>query len=87
MGTRRPKACVAAMREYRIGVEGRRNPNIKNPHIFVDALSTAEVWKLLGEAFIRPCNIEFIRHFFHKTTQLQNEKVKQFYQKLMRISR
>ena len=36
-----------------IGVEGRQILNCKNPHIMIDALSTAEFWKIVEEAFIR----------------------------------
>ena len=36
------------------GVEGRRILNCKNPHIMIDTLSTAEVWKIVEEAFTRP---------------------------------
>ena len=37
-----------------IGVERRCILNCNNPHIMIDTVSTAEFWKIVEEAFIRP---------------------------------
>ena len=69
-----------------IGVEGRRIFNCKNPHIMIDTLATAEFWKIVEEAFIRPRNITFDLHVFLITKQLRGETVEHFYGK-QRIGR
>ena len=69
-----------------IGVEGRRILNCKNQHILIDTLSTAEFWKMVEAAFIRPRNITFDCHVFLKTKQLWGETVEHFYGKLKEIA-
>ena len=49
----------------------------KNPQIMIDALSTAELWKL-EDTFIRPQNIDFDRHVFLITKQARGETVDHF---------
>ena len=65
----------------KIEVEGRRILNCKNPHIMIDTLSTAEYWKIVEAAFIRPRNITFDCHVFLITIQLRGETVERFYGK------
>ena len=67
-------------------VEGRCILNCKNPLIMIDTLSTAEFWKIVDAAFIRPRNITFDRHVFLKTKQLRGETVKHFYGKLRELA-
>ena len=69
-----------------IGIEGRRILNCKNPHIMIDTLSTVNFWKIVEEAFIRPCNITFDRHVFLITKQLRGETVEHFYGKLKELA-
>ena len=69
-----------------IGVKGRRILNKKNPQIFVDTLSTAEFWKILEGAFIRPQNITLDKHVFHITKQLRRKTVSFFYGKLKELA-
>ena len=61
-----------------IGVEGCRILNCKNSHIMINALTTVDFWKIVEEAFIRPRNINFDRHFFLITKQLRGEAVEHF---------
>ena len=65
----------------RIGMEGRRILNSKNPHIMIDVLSTAEFRKIVEAAFIRPRNITFDRDVFLTMKQLRGKAVKHFYGK------
>ena len=65
-----------------MGVEGRSILNCTNPHILIDTLATAEFWKIVEEAFIRPLNITFDRHVFLITKQLRGKTVEHFYGKL-----
>ena len=69
-----------------IGVEKRRIFNCKNPHIMIDTLSTAEFWKIVEEAFIRPWNITFDRKVFLITKQLRGETVEHLYGKLNELA-
>ena len=69
-----------------IGVEGRRIPVCKNPHIMIDTLATVDFWKIVEEAFIRPRNITFDRHVFFITKQLPGETVEHFYGKLNELA-
>ena len=67
-------------------VEGRRTLNCKNPHIMIDTLSTAEFWKIVEAAFIRPRSIIFDRQVFLITKQLRGETVERFYGKLKELA-
>ena len=69
-----------------IGVEGRRILNCKNPQIMIDTLSTADFWKIVEGAFIRPRNIPFDGRVFLITKQLRGETVKHFYGKLKELA-
>ena len=69
-----------------IGVEGRRIHNCQNPHIMIDTLPTADFWKIMEEAFIRPQNITFDRHVLLITRQLRGETVENFYGKLKELA-
>ena len=69
-----------------IGLERRRILNCKNPHIMIHTLSTAEFWKTVETAFIRPRSITFDRHVFLITKQLRGETVEQFYGKLKELA-
>ena len=62
-----------------IGVEGRRILDCKNPHIMIDTLATAEYWKIVNEALLRPRNITFDRHVFLITKKHRGETVENFY--------
>ena len=44
-----------------------------------------DFWKIVEEAFIRPCNITFNRHIFMITKQLRGEMVEHFYGKLKEL--
>ena len=70
-----------------IGLEGRWILNCKNPHIMIDTLSTAEFWKIVEFAFIRPRNITFDRHIFLIAKQLRGETVEHFYGKLKELAK
>ena len=48
----------------------------------IDALSTAEFWKIVEGVFIGPQNITFDCHVSSITKQLWDETVEQFYEKL-----
>ena len=52
----------------------------------IDTLSTAEFWKIVEAAFIRPRNITFDRHVFLITKQLRVEAVEHFYGKLKELA-
>ena len=65
-----------------IGLEGRRILNCKNSHFMIDTLSTADIWKIVEEAFIGPRNITLDRLVFLITKQLRGETVEHFYGKL-----
>ena len=52
----------------------------------IDTLSTAEFWKIVEKAFIRPRNITLNRHVFLITKQLRGETVEHFYGKLIKIA-
>ena len=69
-----------------IGVEERRILNCKNPHILIDSISTAELWKIVEDALIPPRNITFDRHVFLITKQLRGETVVHFYGKLKELA-
>ena len=69
-----------------IGVEGRRIPNCKNPHIMIDTLAIVDFWKIVEETFIRPRNITSDRHVFLITKQLRGETVEQFNGKLKELA-
>ena len=69
-----------------IGVEGLRILNCKKPHIMIDTLSTADFWKVVEDAFIRPRNINFDRHVFFITKQLRGETVQHFYGRLKELA-
>ena len=56
-------------------MEGRQNFKIKNLHIMVDTLSTAEFWKIVEKAFIRHRNTTFDKQVFLITKQLRGEAV------------
>ena len=84
MTTHGPKNSFSAY--LSIGVEGRRMLNCKKPHIIIDALSTAEIWKVVEDAIIRPRNITFDRHVFLITKQLRGETVEFFYEKLKQLA-
>ena len=60
--------------------------NCKNRHILIDTLSTAEFWKIVEDAFIRPRNIIFDRQVFLTTRQLWGETVEHFYYKLKELA-
>ena len=60
--------------------------NCKNPHILIDTLSTAEFWKFVESAFIRPRNITFDRHVFLITKNLRGNTTKHFYGKLKELA-
>ena len=64
-----------------IGAEGRRILDCKNPHIMIDALSTAECRIIVEAAFIRPQGLTFDRHVFLIRKQLRGETAKNFYGK------
>ena len=51
----------------------------------IDNLTTAELWNIVEEAFIRPPNITFDRHVFLITKQLRGETVEHFYGKLKEL--
>ena len=78
------KNSVPALLEHR--VEGRRILNCKNPHILIATLSTAELWKIMEDAFNRPPNITFDRQVFLITKQLWRETVDHFYAKLKELA-
>ena len=65
-----------------IGVKRCRILNCKNPHIMIDTLPTADFWKIVEEAFIRPRNITFDFHVFLITKQLRGGSVELFYGEL-----
>ena len=69
-----------------IRVKGRRILNCKNPHLRTDPLSTAEFWKTVEAAFIRPRNITFNGQIFLITKQFRGETVEHFYRKLKELA-
>ena len=52
----------------------------------VDTLSTAEFWKIVEAAFIRPRNINFDRHFLLITKKLRGGTVEHFYGTLKELA-
>ena len=69
---------TVALLYLNIGVEGRRILTCENPHMMIDALSTAELWKIVEDAFIRPRKNTFDRHIFRITKRLRGEIVEPF---------
>ena len=51
----------------------------------IDTLSTAELWKIVAAAFIRPRNTTFGRRVFLITKQLRGETVEHLYGKLKEL--
>ena len=70
---------------WSIGVEGRRILNCKIPHIMIDTLSTAEIWKVVKAAFIRFQRSLLI--VFLITKQRRGETVERFYGKLKELAK
>ena len=52
----------------------------------IETLTTAEFWKIVAHAFIRPRNITFDRHVFLITKQLIGEIVEHFYRRLKELA-
>ena len=69
-----------------IGVESRWILNCKNPQIMIDTLSTADFWKIVESAFIRPRNIPFDGRVFVITKQLLRKTVGPFYGNLKELA-
>ena len=53
-----------------IAFEGRRVLKSKNTDIMLDTLSTAEIWRIVEEAFIGSQNITIDRYVFLITKQI-----------------
>ena len=66
--------------------ERKNNPELKNSHIMIDRLSTAEMWKIVEAAFIRTRNISFDRQDFLITEEFQGQTVKRFYGKFKELT-
>ena len=69
-----------------VGVERRNIFNCKNPHILIYILTTADFWKIVEDAFLRPRNTTFNRQVFLITKQLRGETVVHFYEKHKKLS-
>ena len=69
-----------------IGVEGRRILSSNIPRIMINSLTTAEFWKIVEEAFIRPRKVTSDRHVFLITKQLRGETLTHFYGKLKQFT-
>ena len=59
---------------------------MQNPHVMIDALSSAEFLEIVDAAFIRPRNIAFNRHVYLITKQLRGETVEHFFGKLKHLA-
>ena len=47
----------------------------------IDTLTTAEIWRIVEDALIRPRNLKFDRHVFFITKKLRGETFGHFYGK------
>ena len=65
-----------------IDMERRRILNSRNANIMTDTLTTAEFWKIVEDAFIRPRNIKFDRYVFLIKKQLRVETIEHFMENL-----
>ena len=70
---------------WSIGVEGRRILNCKIPHIMIDKLSTADIWKVVEAAFI--CFRRSLLIVFLITKQRRGENIERFYGKLKELDK
>ena len=68
-----------------LGIEGRRVICSRNPHLKMDILTTAEIWKIMEVTFIRPRNITFDRYVLLITKQSKRESIEHFFGKLKQL--
>ena len=67
-----------------LGTEARRITFIRNPQLNMDTL-TAELWKIMEDAFIYPRNILFNRYMLLTTKQSKGESIEHFFVKLKEL--
>ena len=64
---------------------GTRYVSNRNPYLMMDINKTAELWRLLEEAIIRPRNITFHHYALRTTKQEEGVLIKLFFEKLKKM--
>ena len=86
------KPCIQADRKtvsmlhFSLGTEGRRFICSRKPNLKMDIITTVELWKIMEDTFIRPCNITFDRYMLLTAKQSKGESIEHFFGKLRVIA-